>query len=153
MIMAKKTKMELAKVRIEIRRLISLGLTKPEILQHMEMADSTYRWHLTNIYAEDKKQLQQESSQYLESEILWARERLQRTIHTCEEIANDKTGRHDAKDRLEAERLKVETTIDLIRLLRDGPHFIHNEEGSDNKAERTFIPDKSNTSKPKSIPK
>ena len=151
--MAKKTKMELAKVRIEIRRLISLGLTKPEILQHMEMADSTYRWHLTNIYAEDKKQLQQESSQYLESEILWARERLQRTIHTCEEIANDKTGRHDAKDRLEAERLKVETTIDLIRLLRDGPHFIHNEEGSDNKAERTFIPDKSNTSKPKSIPK
>ena len=149
--MAKKTKMELAKVRIEIRRLISLGLTKPEILKHMEMADSTFRWHLTNIYAEDKKQLQQESSQYLESEILWARERLQRTIHTCEEIANDT--RVDAKDKLEAERLKVETTIDLIRLLRDGPHFINNEERPDNEAQRTNVSDKPRTSKSKSISK
>ena len=152
--MAKKTKMELAKVRVEIRRLISLGLTKPEILKHMEMADSTFRWHLTNIYAEDKKQLQQESSQYLESEILWARERLQRTIHTCEEIANDTTGQHDAKDRLEAERLKVETTIDLIRLLRDGPHLLHNEEeGSNNQAQRTNIPDNTRANKSKSIQK
>ena len=149
--MAKKTKMELAKVRIEIRRLISLGLTKPEILKHMEMADSTFRWHLTNIYAEDKKQLQQESSQYLESEILWARERLQRTIHTCEEIANDT--RVDAKDKLEAERLKVETTIDLIRLLRDGPHFINNEERLDNEAQRTNVSDKPRTSKSKFISK
>ena len=149
--MAKKTKMELAKVRVEIRRLISLGLTKPEILKHMEMADSTFRWHLTNIYAEDKKQLQQESSQYLESEILWARERLQRTIHTCEEIANDT--RVDAKDKLEAERLKVETTIDLIRLLRDGPHFINNEERLDNEAQRTNVSDKPRTSKSKSISK
>ena len=149
--MAKKTKMELAKVRVEIRRLISLGLTKPEILKHMEMADSTFRWHLTNIYAEDKKQLQQESSQYLESEILWARERLQRTIHTCEEIANDT--RVDAKDKLEAERLKVETTIDLIRLLRDGPHFINNEERPDNEAQRTNVSDKPRTSKSKSISK
>jgi len=115
----RKTKQELVKIRNEIRRYFTIGSTPTEIKQHLNMADRTFNWHLHAIYEEDRKYLQREQSELIATEILQTKDRLLRTIRQCELIANnDETS---ARDKLEAEALKKETSIDLIRLLRDAP--------------------------------
>ena len=84
----RKNKVELSKVRNEIRRYLTLGVTPIKIKEYMKMAERTFNWHIHAIYDEDK-------------------------------IAHDDNTSN--KDKLEAERLKKETSIDLIRLLRDSP--------------------------------
>ena len=123
----RKTRQELVKIRNEIRRYFTIGSTPTEIKQHLNMADRTFNWHLHAIYEEDKKFLQHEQSQLIATEILQTKDRLLRTIRQCELISNnDNTS---ARDKLEAEALKKETSIDLIRLLRDAPTKLMVEDG------------------------
>ena len=115
----RKNKVELSKVRNEIRRYLTLGVTPIKIKEYMKMAERTFNWHIHAIYDEDKTLLTKERTEMLSSSILQTRDRLLRTIENCERIAHDDNTSN--KDKLEAERLKKETSIDLIRLLRDSP--------------------------------
>ena len=119
MVKTRKTKLELNKVRNEIRRYLTLGATTTKIKEYLKIADRTFDWHMHAIYEEDKKLLVRERTEMLSSTILQTRDRLLRTIENCERIAHDDNTSN--KDKLEAERLKKETSIDLIRLLRDSP--------------------------------
>jgi len=123
----RKTKQELDTVRNEIRRFFTIGSTPTEIKQHLKMADRTFAWHMSAIYAQDKMILQKESTELLATEILLTKDRLLRTIRICELISN--ANETSARDKLEAEALKKETSIDLIRLLRDAPTRIMLEYG------------------------
>lgn len=123
----RKTKQELDTVRNEIRRFFTIGSTPTEIKQHLKMADRTFAWHMSAIYAQDKMILQKESTELLATEILLTKDRLLRTIRICELISN--ANETSARDKLEAEALKKETSIDLIRLLRDAPTRIMLEHG------------------------
>ena len=123
----RKTKQELDAVRNEIRRFFTIGSTPTEIKQHLKMADRTFAWHMSAIYAQDKMILQKESNELLATEILLTKDRLLRTIRICELISN--ANETSARDKLEAEALKKETSIDLIRLLRDAPTRIMLEHG------------------------
>ena len=123
----RKTKQELDAVRNEIRRFFTIGSTPTEIKQHLKMADRTFAWHMSAIYAQDKMILQKESTELLATEILLTKDRLLRTIRICELISN--ANETSARDKLEAEALKKETSIDLIRLLRDAPTRIMLEYG------------------------
>jgi hypothetical protein len=123
----RKTKQELDAVRNEIRRFFTIGSTPTEIKQHLKMADRTFAWHMSAIYAQDKMILQKESTELLATEILLTKDRLLRTIRICELISN--ANETSARDKLEAEALKKETSIDLIRLLRDAPTRIMLEHG------------------------
>ena len=115
----RKNKVELSKVRNEIRRYLTLGVTPIKIKEYMKKAERTFNWHIHAIYDEDKTLLTKERTEMLSSSILQTRDRLLRTIENCERIAHDDNTSN--KDKLEAERLKKETSIDLIRLLRDSP--------------------------------
>ena len=123
----RKTRQELDAVRNEIRRFFTIGSTPTEIKQHLKMADRTFAWHMSAIYAQDKMILQKESTELLATEILLTKDRLLRTIRICELISN--ANETSARDKLEAEALKKETSIDLIRLLRDAPTRIMLEHG------------------------
>ena len=128
----RKNKVELANVRNEIRRYLALGVTPTKIKEYMKMAERTFNWHIHAIYEEDKTLLTRERTEMLSSSILQTRDRLLRTIENCERIAHDDNTPN--RDKLEAERLKKETSIDLIRLLRDSPTQImleyEHDEGS-----------------------
>ena len=115
----RKTKIELNKVRNEIRRYLTLGATTTKIKEYLKLADRTFDRHLQAIYEEDKKTLVKERSDLLSTTILQTKDRLLRIIENCERIAHDDNT--SARDKLEAERLKKETSIALIRLLRDAP--------------------------------
>ena len=123
----RKTRQELDAVRNEIRRFFTIGSTPTEIKQHLKMADRTFAWHMSAIYAQDKMILQKESTELLATEILLTKDRLLRTIRICELISN--ANETSERDKLEAEALKKETSIDLIRLLRDAPTRIMLEYG------------------------
>ena len=125
----RKTRQELDAVRNEIRRFFTIGSTPTEIKQHLKMADRTFAWHMSAIYAQDKMILQKESTELLATEILLTKDRLLRTIRICELISN--ANETSARDKLEAEALKKETSIDLIRLLRDAPTRTMLEHGHD----------------------
>ena len=132
MVKTRKTKLELNKVRNEIRRYLTVGATTTKIKEYLKIADRTFDWHMHAIYEEDKKLLTRERSEMLSSSILQTKDRLLRIIENCERIAHDDNT--SARDKLEAERLKKETSIDLIRLLRDSPTQImleyEHDEGS-----------------------
>ena len=66
----RKTRQELDAVRNEIRRFFTIGSTPTEIKQHLKMADRTFAWHMSAIYAQDKMILQKESTELLATEIL-----------------------------------------------------------------------------------
>ena len=134
----RKTKKELITVRNEIRRYFTIGSTSTEIKQHLNMADRTFNWHMHEIYEEDKTFLQEEQHQLIATEILQTRDRLLRTIRQCELISNNNNT--SARDKLEAESLKKETSIDLIRLLRDAPTRFLVEDGSTRENGQTNVP-------------
>ena len=125
----RKTKQELDIVRNEIRRYYTIGSTATEIKQHLKMADRTFAWHMHEIYEQDKKALELERNDLLATEILLTKDRLLRTIRQCELIANHNDT--PVREKLEAESLKKETSIDLIRLLRDAPTQILRIHGLD----------------------
>ena len=127
------TRLELGEIRNKIRRLIGAGATPNDIQQTLTMPESTFYWHMSAIYQEDKKILEKEATEYLHHEILVAKERLQRGIQTCETIANDKN--QQARDRIEAERLKKELTINIVQLMRDGPSQVIGEHNRGDKQE------------------
>jgi len=101
------------------------------------MADRTFTWHMSAIYAQDRMILQKESTELLATEILLTKDRLLRTIRTCELISN--ANETSARDKLEAEALKKETSIDLIRLLRDAPTQIMLEHGLDGQNDKANV--------------
>ena len=133
----RKTKQQLDTVRNEIRRYFTIGSTPTEIKQHLNMADRTFTWHMSAIYAQDRMILQKESTELLATEILLTKDRLLRTIRTCELISN--ANETSARDKLEAEALKKETSIDLIRLLRDAPTQIMLEHGLDGQNDKANV--------------
>ena len=133
----RKNKIELAKVRNEIRRYLTLGVTPAKIKEYLKVADRTFNWHIHAIYEEDKKLLTRERTEMLSSSILQTRDRLLRTIENCERIAHDDNTPN--RDKLEAERLKKETSIDLIRLLRDSPTQVMLENEHDEGSKPTNV--------------
>jgi len=138
-LLAKKrnTKQELEAVRNEIRRYFTIGSTPTEIKQHLNMADRTFAWHCHEIYEQDKITLQAERNDLIATEILLTKDRLLRTIRQCELIAND--ANTAVRDKLEAEALKKETSIDLIRLLRDAPTQLLRKHGLDGTNVKTYV--------------
>ena len=113
----RKTKQELDTVRNEIRRFFTIGSTPTEIKQHLKMADRTFAWHMSAIYAQDKMILQKESNELLATEILLTKDRLLRTIRICELISN--ANETSARDKLEAEALKKDAQIVLAGRVSD----------------------------------
>ena len=89
---------------------------------HLDLTRDNYDWHMSQIYKEDKEQLQKTRAELIEHEILNTKARLESSIATCDSIAT--TQDNEPKDRLEAEKLKSEISVNIIRLLVDGPQIL-----------------------------
>ena|SRR6266487_1170894 len=73
---------------------------------------------MDKIYQEDRIELAKKSKETLATHILFLRERLMQSIRNCQNIALDP--KVSAKDRIGAERLKLETSIAIAKLEVEG---------------------------------
>lgn len=131
---------ELELLLTEIRRHITVGVTPQRIAKELNISPQMMSWYMAKIYDEDKKELQRLRSKIFEHEIINTKNRLMRTINKMDALSdNDNTL---PKDKIEAERLKKECTLDIIRLLKEGPELVANEEsGHHSVPEDTVVSD------------
>jgi hypothetical protein len=71
----------------------------------------------------DRKVMLQKFTDDVSTEVRMLETRLLRTIANCESIAHDP--RTDAMAKLDAERLKIDCSIILVRMFREGPRIFN----------------------------
>jgi hypothetical protein len=106
-----------------IRQLRSQGASDERIMEEMKLSHGGYWRRVKRMNQIDRQIMAEKCSTQLSSEVRILESRLHRAIENCESIARD--SHIDAKARLEAERLKVECSIAIIRLLREGPSVLN----------------------------
>ena len=113
-----------------MRRLKQKGLTSEKIMLHLKLDRTNYDYHMSQIYKEDRKQLRNVRNNLIEHELLIAKGRLERSIEVCEEISRN--SEHQPDERINAEKLKQETSMNIVRLLVDGPKILGIDQSNDN---------------------
>jgi hypothetical protein len=127
----KKTTFEVLIQMSEIKRLQAIGHSDAEIIKELRMRRQTYYHYLKNIFWQERRDLKQ-TSEDMVHEIMLLKERLTRTVRNCESIATDK--KMNPYLRLEAERLKAETAVNILRLAVQCPYVIEGKDiGSEDK--------------------
>src|SRR6476619_5709122 len=98
----------------EIRRQMLEGATNAEIMSKLNIPQRTFYRYMHKIYEEDRVELAKENNKTLVTHIFLHRDRLLYTLQNCTSIATDP--KYSVKDRIEAERLKVDASLDLLKL-------------------------------------
>jgi hypothetical protein len=101
-----------------IRSMMLDGATNTKIMSTLNIPQRTFYRYMDKIYQEDRIELAKKNKQTLATHILLLRERLMQSIKNCQNIALDP--KVSAKDRIEAERLKLETSIAIVKLEVEG---------------------------------
>jgi hypothetical protein len=112
------TRQMLAVKLSSIRRMMLDGTTNTEIMATLNIPQRTFYRYMDKIYQEDRIELAKKNKETLATHILLLRERLMQSIKNCQNIALDPTV--SAKDRIEAERLKIDASVAIARLEREG---------------------------------
>jgi hypothetical protein len=115
----RKTKDQILYQLSEIRRQMLGGATNGEIMKNLNIPQRTFYRYMHRIYEEDKVELAKENNKTLVTHIFLHRDRLLYTLQNCTSIATDP--KYSIKDRIEAERLKVDVSLDLLKLASEGP--------------------------------
>jgi len=102
----------------EVRRYLNIGASYSEIMKFMKLPSSTFYYYLHIIAKEDKKTLKDLRGKILDHETIVCKNRLERSIYKCEQISSNANTL--PKERIEAERLKAQLAIDVLRIVRDG---------------------------------
>jgi hypothetical protein len=84
----------------------------------LNLPQRTFYRYMDKIYQEDRIELAKKNTETLATHILFLRERLMQSIRNCQNIALDP--KVSAKDRIEAERLKIDTSIAIAKLEVEG---------------------------------
>src|SRR6266487_1129965 len=103
----------------EIRRQMLDGSTNFEIMSNLNIPERTFYRYMRKIYEEDKSELAKENNKTLVTHTFLHRDRLLYTLQNCSSIATDT--KYSVKDRIEAERLKVDVSLELLKLASEGP--------------------------------
>lgn len=111
------TKEELNKNLEEIKRYLVMGFSHNEIARHLEIPLSTFYYYHKMLNNKDKKLLADLKNKTLDHEVIVCKARLERILFRCEQISADATTL--PKEKLEAEKLKSQIAIDILRLVRD----------------------------------
>jgi hypothetical protein len=106
-----------------IRQLRCQGASDSQIMEDMKLSHGGYWRRVKRMNQIDRRVLEDKCSNRLSSEIITLETRLLRTIENCESIARNT--QIDAKERLDAERLKIDCSVAIVRLLREGPNVIN----------------------------
>jgi DNA-binding CsgD family transcriptional regulator len=103
----------------EIRHQMLDGATNSEIMSNLNIPQRTFYRYMRKIYEEDKLELAKENNKTLVTHIFLHRDRLLYTLQNCSSIATNSS--YSVKDRIEAEKLKVDVSLDLLKLASEGP--------------------------------
>ena len=95
------------------------GATNTEIMSNLNIPQRTFYRYMHRIYEEDKIELAKEDNKTLVTHVFLHRDRLLYTLQNCTSIATDT--KYSVKDRIEAERLKVDVSLELLKLASEGP--------------------------------
>lgn len=108
----------------EIRRLRSEeGMSDIQIMKELKIVNSTfYNTYMRKIYQQDRDHLERIAGQQIEHEVLTLKERFEGSIRNLTNISKD--AECEARDRIEAERLKMEASLNVLKLLVQGPEAI-----------------------------
>ena len=128
-------------LRNEIRRYRIAGYTGEQIQGHLKITKSTFDYNMLTIYKEDKEYLRTARQDLMESEILLAKKRLERTIQTCEDIRTADNSK--PMDKISAGYLLRDTSLDILRLLHDGFNILVNDEANKAKQNVRGLPERS----------
>jgi hypothetical protein len=101
-----------------IRSMMLDGATNTKIMSTLNIPQRTFYRYMDKIYQEDRIELAKKNRETLATHVLFLRERLMQSIRNCQNIALDP--KVSAKDRIEAERLKLETSIAIVKLEVEG---------------------------------
>jgi hypothetical protein len=97
-----------------IRSMMLDGATNTKIMSALNIPQRTFYRYMDKIYQEDRIELAKKNKETLATHILFLRERMLQSIWNCQNIALDP--KVSAKDRIGAERLKLETSIAIAKL-------------------------------------
>lgn len=127
----KKSKIEELKNMSKIQKLLP-SKNDDEIMEIVELPNSTYFRYKAKVYKEAKKIWKQVCKETLEHRALLIKRTLDLCIRVNEEIAMDP--KQPAKDRIQASQSMVEAQLNMLKLLREGHKLI-----GDSSKERTLI--------------
>ncbi|CAE6500807.1 MAG: hypothetical protein QXE84_02060 [Candidatus Nitrosotenuis sp.] len=117
----KRNKLDGLRIRNDIRRLYVEGKQPQEICKILDITYENFRYYCSQIYKEDRKELQRARTDLLAHEIIIARNRLLGSIRRCEEITADPNVQ--PRDKIAAMQLAKETSMDIIRIILEGPQL------------------------------
>lgn len=98
----------------------------------MDISYDNFKYYCSKIYREDKHILETERRDTLAHEVLQAKERLEGIILRMNTILDDTNT--SVKDRVDAARLLIETSLNTLRLTVEGPKLLSNVGSDDNTA-------------------
>lgn len=114
----RKTREQLTLKLTSIRNMMLDGATNTKIMSTLNIPQRTFYRYMDKIYQQDRIELAKKNKETLATHILFLRERLLQSIRNCQNIALDP--KVSAKDRIGAERLKLETSIAIVKLEVEG---------------------------------
>jgi len=131
----KKSKIEELIIMSKIQKLLA-SKNDDEIMQIVELPNSTYYRYKAKVYKEAKKIWKQVCQETLEHRALLIKKTLDICIRVNEEIATDP--KQLAKDRIQASQSMVEAQLNMLKLLREGHKLIADSTQGNGAFKRSF---------------
>jgi glutamyl/glutaminyl-tRNA synthetase len=89
----------------------------------LQLEERTFYRYMARIYAQDKAYFEKQDNESIATEIRLAKERTLKSLRRYDAIAADKS--LSAVERMEAERLRGDIVIALVKIELEGPRIIH----------------------------
>ena len=107
----------------KIRELRIQGASDEQIMQQLKLSHGAYWRRVKRLKEIDRQIMHEKLSSQVPSEVRILEDRLLRTIRNCENMANDQS--IDPTARLDAERLKIDCSVLMVRIFREGPRIFN----------------------------
>jgi DNA-binding CsgD family transcriptional regulator len=117
------SKIQLAATLRKIRLLLAEGYTNKEIMEMLQIEERTFYRYMKRIYAQDKAYFEKQDNESIATEIRLAKERTLKSLRRYDAIAADES--LSAAERMEAERLRGDIVIALVKIELEGPRIVH----------------------------
>jgi hypothetical protein len=117
------SKIELAATLRKIRHFLAEGYTNREIIEMLQIEERTFYRYMARIYAQDKAYFEKLDNESIATEIRLAKERTLKSLRRYDAIAADES--LTATERMEAERLRGDIVIALVKIELEGPRIVH----------------------------
>ena len=117
------SKIQLAAILRKIRHLLAEGYTNKEIIETLQLEERTFYRYMKRIYAQDKAYFEKQDNESIATEIRLAKERTLKSLRRYDAIAADES--LSAFERMEAERLRGDIVIALVKIELEGPRIMY----------------------------